>query len=105
MPYFPVRTSAPGTLQATKPPPEVPNCVPGSLTYPLDAVVTERRRLGGLGLRQGPRPVGPESVGSFMELPARNVFRRLFHWGEEPETPIAGYHGTHRTPAGPWAPT
>ena len=31
----------------------VPNCVSGSLTYPLDALVTERRRLGGLGLRRG----------------------------------------------------
>ena len=62
-----------GTLRATKPPPEAQNCVPGSLTYPLDTVVAVDRRIGGLGLRQGPRPL-PISAGSFMELPARIVF-------------------------------
>jgi len=50
VPYFPAPTSAPGSLEATKPPPEVPNCVPGSLTYPLDAVVMIDGRLGGLCL-------------------------------------------------------
>ena len=49
MTYFPVPTSAPQALWTTKPPPEVPNCVPGSLAYPLDAVVTAHGRLGGLG--------------------------------------------------------
>ena len=39
------------------------------------------------------------------ELPARNASRRLFRRDEEPATPIAGYHGTRRTPPGPWAPT
>ena len=49
--YFPAPTSAPGTLWTTKPPPEVPNCVPGSLTYPLDPVVAVDARLAGLGRR------------------------------------------------------
>ena len=29
----------------------------------------------------------------------------MIRWDEEPVTPIAGYHGTCRPPAGPWAPT
>ena len=47
--YFPAPTSAPGALWTTKPPPGGPNCVPGSLTYPLDTVVAADRRMGGLG--------------------------------------------------------
>jgi len=37
--------------------------------------------------------------------PAQIERRRLFQWDEEPATPIAGYHGTRRTPPGPRAPT
>jgi len=51
VPYFPASTSAPGTLRTTKPPPEVPSYVPGSLTYPFDPVVTGRRALGRPGRR------------------------------------------------------
>ena len=50
---FPAPTSAPGALWTTKPPPEVPNRVSSRHTYPLDALVMERRRLGGPGPRQG----------------------------------------------------
>ena len=50
VPYFPVSTSAPGTLRTTKPPPEVPNRVPDSLTYPLATAVVDDGRIGGLGL-------------------------------------------------------
>ena len=54
VPYFSAPTSAPGTLRTTKPPPEVPNRVPGSLSYPLDTVVTVDGRLGELGCGRGP---------------------------------------------------
>jgi len=62
--YLPAPTSAPGALWTTKPPAEVPNRVPGSLTCTLDPVVPADRRSGGLGLRQGRKPVEPKSVGS-----------------------------------------
>ena len=47
--YFPAPTSAPGPLRTTKRPVEAPNRVPGSLTYPLDAVMAAGGRLGCLG--------------------------------------------------------
>ena len=103
--YFPVSTSAPGTLWTTKPPPGGPNCVPGSLTYPFDTVVTTDRRPGGLGPRQGLGLSSRTSAGPKAVEPARNASWSLFRWDEEPATPIAGHYGTNRTPPGPWAPT
>ena len=99
--YFPVPTSAPGALRTQKPPPEGPNRVPGSLTYPLDAVVAESGRPDGFG---GDRPPGcshalPESAKP--SWPARNASWTRFQWDEDPATRIAAYHGTHRTQSGP----
>ena len=44
--YFPAPTSAPGTLQVTKPLLEGRRRVPGRLTYPVDTPVTVDGRLG-----------------------------------------------------------
>jgi len=71
--YFFAPTSAPGTLMTSKPPPEVQNRVPGSLTYPLDTVVTERQRFGGLGGAVGSRTALLQISRKLCGIPARHA--------------------------------
>ena len=53
-------------------------------------------------VRQDPRPLGLKRRCNSAELPAQNESRTLFQWDEEALTPVAGYHGTHRTHGGPY---
>jgi len=102
--YFPAPTSARGTPGPTKLPPAGPNCVPGSLTYPFDTLVAERRRTGGLGQRAGARPVCSISAATlwnclsniYLEaIPlgrgARDAYRRVLRDVSDPPL-VRGHH-------------
>ena len=57
--------SGPGTTKLVQRSAEAPKPVPGSLTYPLDALVTADRRLRGLGCGRASSQL--KSVGSCLE--------------------------------------
>ena len=96
VPNFPAPTSAPGSLWTTKPPPEARNCVPRSLTYLPDAVVTERRRLAG--------DRAPDCCLQIIRSKSRGTWQkriqRQFRWEEELATLSPGT----RVPGGLYAP-
>ena len=72
--------SGPGTTKLVQRSAEAPQSVPGSLTYPIDTMVTSDRRRGCLGRGRGlpsPKPIQVQA-----ELPAKIAPWMLFRWDE-----------------------
>ena len=99
--YFPAPTSAPGTLQATKTTAGSAKLRPGQPHIPTRHGGTGRWAPGRPRAEVGPWTAGLESKPYFGCGSCQKRVLEPFQWDEEPATPIAGYHGTRRTPTGP----